>query len=431
VRRPVGPANLAGGPALEDETVRVDATSPAGALTAGSFTAGETYLIEASGTWQYANSPQALADAECSRSPNDGTWRRNRSVHRSDAGSHHLDLYVDGIDLLAKEDTNSGEGCDLAAHMYRWEFTPTRSGRMSLQLWDPSTYADNSGGLDVRVIRYADRDELVWAVPANSLTGASSPGALEAGAAYVATVSGTFDAGGGVTADAECSAAAGEPWQLNRSVLATQPAEDHLDLLLDRKDITGDPVLPTPGVAGCDTQSHGYRFVLKPTVTKPINLRVYDPSPGDNAGRLTVRVVKVVPVSGAEALSLDTAGLNGATSVRNYQAGRPLLLTVAGTYTFGGGVTADAECTMTAADPVWRTSRSGLVDAKGRGMGDVTVNGTMPDWRRGEGTGCDTTTHRYTLRYTPSVDGPLVLSLADTNFADNAGTLAISIEATG
>jgi hypothetical protein len=410
---PVGPATLLGGAALDDETVRVNAAASGGALSAGSFAAGETYLIEAKGTWQYANSLDAVADAECSRAPTDATWRRDRSVHRADAASDHLDLYIDGLDLSAKADDN----------------TPTRSGRMSLQLWDPVSYADNSGGLDVRIIRQADRSEMVWTVAANSATGATSPGAVQAGHTYVATVTGTYDAGNGVTADGECSSAGGQQWQRVRSLVATEPAADHLDLLVDRSHVPWDPAVAPSDVAGCDLQTHGYRYVIKPTVTKALNMRVFDPTPGDNSGHLTVRVAKVVAVSGAETLSLAAMNATGVTSVRNYQAGKPLLLTVVGTYTLQAGVTADAECTVTSSDAVWRTSRTELVDGQGRALGDVTVNGGTPDWKRSGGnSGCDATTHRYTLRYIPSSAGPLVLSLADTNFADNAGTLTLRIE---
>ncbi len=425
---PIGPATLPPGPALKDETLRVDAVAGA-ATTAGSFTAGETYLIEVSGTYQYAASPDAVADGECSRSPSDATWRRDRSVHRLDASGDHLDLFLDGVDPWAKADT--GYECDVATHLYRWEFTPTRTGRMTFQLWDPGTYADNSGGLDIRVIRYADKAELVWTVPAASATGSSSPGALQAGETYVATVSGRYDAGNGIVADAECSSAAGTgTWQLDRSVLAAQPTADHLDLLVDRKDVAGRPVAPSD-VPGCDPAGNSYRFVLKPTVTRPVNMRVYDPAAGDNSGGLTVRVAKVVPVTGSESLALDTASARLLATARNYESGKPLLITVTGTYAMGGGITADAECSVTATDSTWRTGRSILIDSQGRALGDVTVNGSIQEWRRPGGTsGCDSTTHRYTVRYTPNVPGPIAFSVADTDLADNAGALAITIEPT-
>ena len=64
----------------------------------GALTAGQPYLIEVSGNYTYARNAQA--DAECSRTASDSTWRRDRSVHRLAPASDHLDLYVDGVDLL-------------------------------------------------------------------------------------------------------------------------------------------------------------------------------------------------------------------------------------------------------------------------------------------------------------------------------------------
>ena len=66
-----------------------------------------------------------------------------------------------------------------------------------------------------------------------------------------------------------------------------------------------------------------------------------------------------------------------------------------------------------------------LVD--GRYLGDVTVNGSLPDWTTSSGARCDATTHSYLLTYTPSQTGPLTLGVADLDLTDNVGTLTVTI----
>jgi len=113
------------------------------AAPSGALVAGTPYLIEASGTWRYGENAASSADAECSRAAADGTWRRDRSVHPWDPTSDHLDLYVDGTDLLSDPDTDTGGQCDTATHTYRYVYKPWRSGRVTFATWDPTTSASN------------------------------------------------------------------------------------------------------------------------------------------------------------------------------------------------------------------------------------------------------------------------------------------------
>ena len=137
-----------------------------------------------------------MADAECSKAPGDAVWRRDRSVHSWDPTNDHLDLYVDGTDMLAEPDVDSGDDCDTRTHTYRWTYQPARSGRVTFAVWDPTTLADNSGALSIRVLAVVPRDEMAVAVPATAAAGVTTPGALETGGTYAVTVSGTVDAGG-------------------------------------------------------------------------------------------------------------------------------------------------------------------------------------------------------------------------------------------
>ncbi|HEU4911909.1 MAG TPA: hypothetical protein VFV76_08440 [Actinomycetes bacterium] len=428
--RPVpAPAGaLLPGPALLDETLTV----PAGAgtaLTTGALQQGQTYLVEVSGTYAYGSQPGQVADAECSTAATDSSWRRTRSVHPAQPREDHLDLYVDGVDLYADADVDGGGDCDLRTHTYRDTLTPSRTGRVTLELWDPTTPADNSGALTVRIIAVAPRPELRWQVPATAAAGVTSPGALEAGVTYLMTVTGTVDAGNGVTADAECSVSTADGvWQRDRSLVSTAPTADHLDLLLDRRDMTFRPVSDSDG-DGCDTDGHAYRLVLTPNRTWPANLRVDDPDWTDNAGELSVHVQRVDPPVGTETVTVDTSAADVETR-RSYLAGKPLLLSAAGSYAIAPGTTADAECSATAADPTWRATRSTLY-AGGRYLGDVTVDG-RGDWVGPGGARCDPTTHTYTWTYTPDRTGPLLLGVADHDRSDNSGTVTVTISpATG
>ena len=426
---PAGPATLPAGPELVDETLSVPAASD-GALTTGSLTAGGSYLIEASGTYRWGSTASRVADAECSRAPGDSTWRRDRSVHPWQPYEDHLDLYVDGTDMQAAPDVDTGGTCDTRTHTYRWTYQPQRTGRVTFALWDPTTLTDNSGALTVRVIALVPRDELTWQLPATAAAGVTSPGALEAGGTYLLTVSGTVGAGGGVTSDAECSTSPADPvWRRDRSVDVTDPSSDNLDVLVHGDDRTFRPVTDPDG-DGCDADGHTYRLTVTAGSTRALNLRVDDPAWGDDTGALTVTAVRVRPAVDTETVAVDPAA-PALTTTRSYLAGQQLRITATGTYTYAAGVTADAECSATTADPVWRSTRSALL-VDGRYLGDLTVNGSAPDWRTATGTSsCDPATHSYQLLYTPAQTGPLTLGLADLDLADNLGTLTVTIGPAG
>ena len=428
-RAPVPASSLLPGPDLVDETLTLPAAAEAGVLTTGALVAGQAYLIEASGTYQWGARSGETADAECSRTATDGVWRRDRSVHPLDPTSDHLDLYVDGTDLQSDPDDNTGGGCDTRTHTYRWTYVPTRTGRVALALWDPTVLSDNTGALTIRVLSAEARDPLAWGVPAAAPTGVTSPGALAAGSTYVVTVTGTVEAGNGITADAECSTSTTDPgWRRVRSVLPADPYADHLDVLVDRRSETFRPVTDPDG-DGCDATGHAYRLVVSPTTTRTINLRVDDPLPSDDTGSLSVSVVRVPPVVGTETIGVNTAQA-AVTTARTYLAGQPLRITATGSWTFAPNVSADAECSSTVADPVWRTTRSTMV-VGGRYLGDVSLDGWLPEWLPAAGgVGCDPTTHAYVVTYTPTQTGPISLGVADLDLTDNAGTVILTISPT-
>ena len=163
-----------------------------------------------------------------------------------------------------------------------------------------------------------------------------------------------------------------------------------------------------------------------------MNLRIQDPAPGDDTGSLRVRLVRVQPVSGAETLTVDTAAAAGSTTARVYPAGQPVRVQVSGSYAYGSGITADAECSITRGDATWRTGRSELVDREGHPLGDLKINGRTQDWLPTAGSArCDAANHTYALTYTPQVPGPLVLTMADRLFTDNSGRLTVTVAPVG
>jgi len=420
---PTRPASLASGPALTDETVTIPANAPAGGTTRGALTKGQRYLLEVSGTYAYAKTRGSTADAECTTAPG-SSWERTRSIRSDQAWKDHLDLYVNGVDLQADPDTDNGDDCDAATHTYRWDFVPDRTGRAVLRLWDPNGHADNSGALKVRVLRHTPRADMSWTVSAKAAAGVTSPGAVEEGAQYVATLTGTYSAGGGTVADAECSVEPGTEWTRDRQDLVNV-ADDFLDAMLDKEDVGAAPVLPASGER-CDVTSHTYRHAFTAQETRPVNVRVFDTTYADNGGALTVRLTKVTPVTGSETVAVDTHTPTTYTT-RFYPAGQALLVRVSGTYQPKAGITADGECSRTTTDSVWRSKRSELYGSVGY-LGDLAVAGKSA-WARASGSGaCDSVTHEYTQTVTPSSAGPLALGIVDDNHADNVGGLTVTVE---
>lgn len=205
-RPPVVPAPrpataLAPGAPLEDETVTVPATL-GGALTSAALQQGQRYRVEVRGTWQWNRAPGSLADAECSTT--DGwDWWPSRTL--AQAPGDQLGLYLDGQDLSLS--TYGGGACASSSHTYVVTLTATRTGRVPLRLWEPTTvagYGDNTGALQVRVIHDTARDVLPVRVDTHDRWGTTTGGSVVAGQRYTVTASGSWSPSPGVTADAAC-----------------------------------------------------------------------------------------------------------------------------------------------------------------------------------------------------------------------------------
>ncbi|QWC84141.1 hypothetical protein KLP28_11045 [Nocardioidaceae bacterium] len=423
---------------LTEETVEVSSRARRGTLTEGAMVAGRDYLLEVSGTWSYAEDPAARADAECAVAPS-SDWRRSRSIRTDAYEADHLDLYVDGRDLYA--DADNGQECDSDTHTYRWIYTAPRTGRVPFTVWDPTSYTDNSGRMSVHVVDLGQVAERAsWTVPAKAAAGRSSGVALRGGRDYEVTVSGLWLDGTGVAADAECTRTTSDAtWTRDRF----RSDIDSYDVLVGR--LSRDGMVPRRATisgraasgAECDA-GHTYTFLWRAEDTMPLNVRVHDPgSYADNRGRVQVSVAPYEgprdapePDAQGETLLVDAATPSETLS-SDWAAGTRIRITVEGTYRLRDGaewITADAECTNAWNDRRWRDVRvDGYVGGNRQPLGDLLVNGQILTWAPRDGGSCDAD-HVYTLEATTSQDGPLRFSIADDDFADNAGTLAVTIE---
>ena len=255
-----------------------------------SLTAGRPYRLVATG--YYAQGPGTkLADAACSWQ--DARW-----------SSSTLKLTVDGQSAWRSRE---GQACDGDEHVYVWDYTPTTTGPLTLSIQDPRR-ADNEGELTVRVLAPgADVSDWTTAVPdlgpepsappavsngsrlttaealaVDATRGGRTTGVLQAGSEYVIEVSGSWSAGEGVDADAECSRTSSSPWQRQSSSDPLHPSVDTLDLYVDGVDLQ-------PLGEGCSA-GNVYRYRYQPNRTSQANFAVWGPTPGNDIGRLQVTI---------------------------------------------------------------------------------------------------------------------------------------------
>jgi hypothetical protein len=447
IPEPKAPKALQRGPRLTSERLIVPAKRRVGKLTVGELRSGRRYLLEVSGTYQYDRNAGSLADAECSTRRGASWWQRERSLRADDWHADHLDLYVDGNDLYAQAD--DGQSCD-SGNTYRWVYEPRRTGRVPFAVWDPQNYKDNSGNLVVRILDLGEvRDEMTWQVPSRQKAGATSPGLLRGGQEYLVTVSGKWNNGAGVLADAECVRGSDGRWRRDVDTYDMVAGEWGYRGL--SPSISGVRTLPVSGGDQCDP-NNTYTWVHRPYRTSPLNVRVSDPDGhGDNRGALTVSVrlhdrsatpppptdtplPNPDPVV-AESLSVDSRSSKAVTTAQTYPAGTALRVTARGTYLMrpsSSWIAADAECTATSTDYRWRSSRDGLWgmwNGVNSPLGDLAVNGSIIEWKPATGSGsCNSYDNVYTYDLTTRRSGPLSFVVVDSYYEDNSGKLEVSVE---
>jgi hypothetical protein len=280
VPAPRAPATLPASVPLQDETVTV-APTLAGAYTRAALVAGQHYRVEVRGTWRWNRTSGSLADGECSTTGGSDWWP-NRYLAR--VAGDQLGLYLDGNDLALA--TYGGGACASSSHTYAMTVTPTRTGRVPLKLWEPTTttgYGDNSGAVRVRLIHDVARDVLPVRVDTHERWGTTTPGSVVAGQQYTVTATGTWSPAPGVTADAVC---------VDTDAGQQQP-RDQYGHRLWRLSVDWQSMR-----AQCSAD-HRYTWTITAQHSGPLVLRIDGDDYGTNQGLLSVVLTKVTDASGS------------------------------------------------------------------------------------------------------------------------------------
>jgi hypothetical protein len=273
--------------------------------TAFKLRGGTAYKVTAAGLYGYG-APTDVADASCVWSTTTGTWRPWPSV--ATAAAHgSLNLLVNGARM-------SVSSCS-AGHVYTKVITPRRTARLALRVANTAAGAD--GTLVVTVSRrgtdvtralptYAALGDAPTVsapqpgtglvsetvdVPASSASVLTS-GAVEQGATYRVTVSGTAALGGGVQSDGRCVGLS-TGWWPQASLDRRFPGLTHARLYVDGQPFTGDQ---TSGSTLCGPREH----VAEVTASRTgrMELALWDPlSRSDDTGSLSVEVQRLTPVA--------------------------------------------------------------------------------------------------------------------------------------
>lgn len=127
------------------QTVKVEAKLSERFRTPFQLVAGQTYLVEARGTYAYG---VGVADAECSATTDDATFQQNR-WRRIDARGDLLDVYVGNVGVSWTPVNPTPQGCS-ADHVYQYRLTPKADGLAELGIYDVA-YHDNRGALLVTI----------------------------------------------------------------------------------------------------------------------------------------------------------------------------------------------------------------------------------------------------------------------------------------
>jgi hypothetical protein len=139
------PASKAGpsAPQIINERVAVRAAKPRGALTQRSLRRKHSYRVVVTGK---AASGRTVFDGQCVRYA--GSLRPQHTLDLTNPTADHLSLFVQGVKVNLRV-PGSAKKCNVQANRYVGVFKPVRNGRARVKVWDPYTYADNTGALSV------------------------------------------------------------------------------------------------------------------------------------------------------------------------------------------------------------------------------------------------------------------------------------------
>lgn len=265
----------------------------------------------------------------------------------------------------------------------------------------------------------------VMRVDSSNPNGTTTNQMLQAGRTYDVIVSGRFTYGAGAAqADAECTQGANDPnWKHQRW------NREDLDLMLNGYEFYWWPVGTEQF---CDEKSM-YRTTIEATTTTRVKAHIFDSSPQDNVGELSVTIVtrplvgslqNLMPLtpSPIETVLVDSRDPIGAFPLRALSPSRKYALVASGEWTWGPG-RADADCA---------NSDRSQPHLSPHGSIGLTVNGAHPNWTDVDyphrGTGCSDSRTYFITGTGSALGGYPLLRMSDgTGYEDNAGVLTVHI----
>src|SRR5438094_3974433 len=135
----------------------------------------------------------------------------------------------------------------------------------------------------------------------------------------------------------------------------------------------------------------------------------------------------------SETITVDSANPNPTTAHTHLLAGGVYTFTVSGTFAYGLGGQADAECTTLPPDSTWTRARFAAIDPNQDDL-DLYVNDHNVDWQpaTADPQRCDSRGHAYTLRETAGTTTSLTFRVYDdpTRYGTHKGALTVRITGT-
>lgn len=423
------------------EEVKVDSRNPSGANSLTALQPGKNYLIEAKGTYNWGS---GLSDAECTTAPGDSIYIPDRFAFL-DPNNDIADLVINNRFYEWIPTISTVEGCNETDHAYRVGFSPATPGPTNFKVFD-GFHGDNNGEIVVRVYLLDEAQPAGTQVDQFNVYAASSVGTysnvtLSPTYQYTIQMSGSYVWNNSIppgVADAECMRVQGGPGSRDAAgaLTPTDPGDDLLDVYVNGKPVDWSPTKAS--AAGCNDQDATYTYSFVPSATAKVHLRIYDTVNADNSGFLVAKIRRQFnsspPAAGptlpelslVEQVDVDSRSASGTNAKVPMRAGEQLVFEASGTYVWGGGK-ADAECSSSNADPVYRTNRFESSNP-GTDLTDVMVNNTYADWaaKTPNAEGCSSD-HIYRLTYAAPANGLINFRMADGVLNDNTGTIVVKI----
>lgn len=133
---------------LREESLSLPVSRRGEVLTTREVRAARSYRVVVTGA---ASSAGLRFDGSCVRYA--GRWRPQHTLDLNTPDADHLSLWIDGTPVALHPRGAATNQCDPTHHRYVATWTAPVTGRAKLKVWDPFSYSDNSGRLQVRLVR--------------------------------------------------------------------------------------------------------------------------------------------------------------------------------------------------------------------------------------------------------------------------------------